>query len=294
MKILIFGGNGFLGSEIALLLQSKKIEYYTVSRSKSTCNFKIDISNFDDFKKLPNNFFDVVINCATMLPGGHYLDNAYLDKIYSTNILGSQNICKWIDNQKSVKKIVNCSTLVVANKPWNLNINEETNTYPTGNHVLYSGSKLMQELIFATFAKYKKLDLVQLRFSTLYGKLMPWNGIICDFIDQAKNNNAIQLSNGSQVSADFLNVIDAAKITIASIESDIEGIVNAASGKETSLLELANFITEIINKNIEINNSESDNFIDNRSVININKLATIINTNDFIDIKNGIKQILQS
>ncbi|MBC7640978.1 MAG: NAD(P)-dependent oxidoreductase [Flavobacterium sp.] len=294
MKILIFGGNGFLGNEICSLLKRQKTDYCTVSRNNSSSDYKIDISNFKDFDILPNHVFDIVINCATVLPGGNYLDNDYLDKIYRTNILGSQNICKWIDKQNSVRKIINCSTLVVVQKPWSVDINENVNTYPSGNHVLYSSSKLVQELIFSTFANDEKIDLVQLRFSAIYGKNMVWSGIICNFIDQAKNNKLINLNNGNKVSADFLNVIDAAKIVVASTNSDVFGIVNAASGSETYLLELAQVINQNLSENIEIINSNENDFIENRSKINIDKLKKIINVIDFIDLKTGINQLLES
>lgn len=293
MKILIFGGNGFLGNEICRLLKLQSSDFCTVSRNNSSTDYRIDISNFKDFAILPDHIFDIIINCATVLPGGNYLDSIYLDKIYKTNILGSQNICKWINNQNSVKKIINCSTMVVAQKPWAIDINETVNTYPSGNHVLYCSSKVTQELIFDTFANDKKIDLIQLRFSAIYGKNMVWSGIICNFIDQAKNNKSINLKNGIKVSADFLNVTDAAKIVLASIKSDVVGIVNAASGVETYLLDLALNINQNLLENIEIINSNENNFVANRSKINISKLKKIINVTDFIDLQTGINELLQ-
>jgi len=152
------------------------------------------------------------VNCATILPGGDYLDPEYLKNIYKTNILGTQNICNWIDKQNTIKNIINCSTLVIANKPWTIPLTEEINTYPKGKHVLYCTSKLTQELLFTTFAENKSINLAQIRFSTLYGKNMKWSGVICNFIDQVKNSNCINLTNGTKISADFLYIEDAAKI----------------------------------------------------------------------------------
>ena len=238
MKVLIFGATGFLGQEICNLFKLQKVDFASVSRSENA-DFKIDIANYYDFEILPNDF-TTIINCATTLPGNNYLDSEYLNKFYQSNILGSQNICKWINGQKNIIKIINCSTMVVVNKPWKIGVDENANTYPTGNHVLYCGSKLMQELLFDTFAKENKIDLVQLRFSTIYGNNMAWSGIICNFIDQAKNYNKIELSNGEKVSADFLNVIDASRIVLASIQKNSTGIINVASGTETYLMDLAN------------------------------------------------------
>lgn len=291
MKVLIFGGNGFLGNALTAHLYEMGFEYCTVSRSDSKSSYNLDISDFEEFSKLPNNFFNIVINCATILPGGNYLDNDYLEKIYKTNILGTQNICKWIDGQSSVTKIINCSTLVVVAKPWPLNLTEEEFTYPSGNHVLYCTSKLTQELIFKTFASAKKIVLSQIRFSALYGETMAWNGIICNMIDQAKENKKITLKNGSKVTVDFLHITDAAKIILATINSNYDGILNGASGHEVSILELANIIGRSFTDTVEIVNIEEENINENRSLISIDKLKKIIDTSLFVNLSDGIQKM---
>ena len=293
MRVLVFGGNGFLGNALNLESSKENILYYSVSRSNKNSNYCVDISDFETFSILPQNYFDAVVNCATVLPGGNYLDSNYLDKIYKTNILGSQNICKWIESQTSIKKIINCSTLVVVAKPWPKFLSETEVTYPTGNHVLYSGSKLMQELIFKTFANNSQKDLTQIRFSALYGETMNWSGLICNLIDQAKLNNKIILKNASKVSADFLYVNDAAKIIIAALNSKYVGILNGASGNNTTILELANTISNNFGDNLVIENTDDPNFLEDSAVISLEKLQTIIDTKSFLSLSDGIKRMLQ-
>lgn len=292
MKILIFGGNGFLGQALGKLFARENIEYSTASRANSNSNYQINISNFEDFKKLPLNYYDVIINCATVLPGGNFLDSEYLEKLFKTNILGSQNICKWIDGQTEVRNIINCSTLVVVAKPWPVSLTEEEATYPTGNHVLYCSSKLTQELIFKTFADGKNICLSQIRFSALYGEKMPWSGIICSLIDQARSNGEIILRNGNKVSADFLHVEDAAKIILSSIKNDYNGILNAASGEEVSLFKLASIIAAELDGSIGLKNSDEMDVDENRSNVKIDKLNKIIDSGGFISINEGVKKML--
>lgn len=293
MRILIFGGNGFLGNSLTALLAAQGISYQTVSRSNKSSDYNFDISNYSAFSKLPKNAFDLVVNCATILPGGDYLDNEYLNKIYATNILGSQNICKWIATQDSIKSIVNCSTLVVVGKPWPLGLSESHSAHPTGKHVLYAGSKLFQELLFETFSKEHQIPLKQIRFSALYGATMPWGGVICNLIDQAKRDGKIVLQNASKVSADFLYIDDASKIILAAIQSDVNGIINGASGKETSIFQIAEEIKSISSKEIEIINTDNNNFVPNRSVINTDKLARIIDTSEFLSFSEGVSKLMQ-
>ena len=292
MRILLFGASGFLGKSLLPLLEADGHNCFTVSRKNTNSSYTIDISNFKEFEILNTEYFDAVINCATILPGGDYLDNNYLNQIYKTNILGTQNICKWINEQDSIKKIINCSTLAVVSKPWNINLSEDENTYPVGHHVLYCSSKLTQELLFSTLASKKNISLTHFRFSALYGKHMHWSGLICNFIDQARAVNKINLTNGSKVSADFLYVEDASKIILAALRSEISGIVNAASGIETTIMELAEVIKFNLNGKVVIENVEKESFIEDRSVIDVSKLNTIIDTKKFVDLKTGISQIL--
>ena len=294
MKVLLFGANGFLGKAVKETLDENNVESYTVSRSVGNADYQVDISSFDDFSNLPNDFFNVVVNCATVLPGGDYLDSDYLEKIYKTNILGSQNICKWMNSQSSITKIINCSTLVVVKKPWAISLlEEEANTYPHGRHVLYCSSKLTQELLFKTFADSRRLQLTQIRFSTLYGETMSWSGLLCNLIDQSKSANSISVANGNSVSADFLYVNDAARIIEAAIKSDVVGIVNGASGVETTILQLAEIISKNSKATVALHNIESEEKSSDRASINISKLKKMIDVNSFLNFEEGVKKMMQ-
>ena len=293
MNILIFGGNGFLGAELKKQFSKTSHTCITVSRN-SPVGHKVDISRISEFSILPVNFFDIVINCATILPGGEYLDNDYLNKIYKTNILGTQNICKWISSQKSIKKLINCSTLAVVNRPWVHDMNEDAATYPTGNHVLYCSSKLMQELIINTTCTELNLNFLNIRFSSIYGENMDKSGIIWNLYNQARLNNEIKLINGNIISYDFISVTDAANIICMAVELDIEGgILNAASGRETSLFDLACVVNNNLPKSVTIRNEDLNISDTNFSIINITKLTQLMNTGDFISLDEGINKLLK-
>lgn len=291
MRVLLFGGSGFLGKSIVNCFSFDEVSIDTVSRGKK-CNYQIDIKSFDDFKKLPNNYYDVVINAATVLPGGDYLDNNYLNNIYETNVLGSQNICKWIKTQSTIKKIINCSTLVVVNKPWQIPLDENAKTYPLGNHVLYSSSKLMQELLFTTFGNLNNIPCVNLRFSSIYGKNMTKSGILFNLFSQIEANKSIEITNGSKISFDFIHVDDAARVIWQVVNSNCTGILNVASGEEIKLIDLAKKTSLLYQDDIIIHNVNDVNFEENFSNVEILKLKKIMKTFNFIPLENGLKEII--
>lgn len=292
MKVLIFGGTGFLGSETNRLLKTYKHETYTASVKNSKSDFTIDISKLESFNSLPLNYFDIVINCASILPGGNFLDIKNLNKTYEINILGTQNICNWINTQVTIKKIINCSTLVINKKPWKINIEETTESFNYGKHVVYSSSKLFQELLFKTFCEKNKIALAQIRYSAIYGKSMKKIGVIWNLINQFKENNNIKLYNSKKISFDFINVKDAASIIKTVIDKDFNGILNAASGMEISIFELATIIKNKIKSKAIIEESETEPFQEDRSSISLKKLSEIINVKSFIPLENGIDQLI--
>ncbi|MNE53824.1 GDP-L-fucose synthase [compost metagenome] len=123
---------------------------------------------------------------------------------------------------------------------------------------------------------------------------MNWSGLICNLIDQARKYKKISLKNASKVSADFLHVDDASKIIVAALNKSLEGIINGASGKETSILKLAEIIAGQFDEAVEIENNEDDNFSEDRAVVSVGRLKQIIDTDKFLDLQIGIQKMMKS
>ena len=123
---------------------------------------------------------------------------------------------------------------------------------------------------------------------------MPKSGVIWALYQQVKNNNSIKIVNGNKVSFDFINVTDAARILVACINSEKrEGILNAASGVETSLFELALIVKKNASESAVIDNEDQTNFASNLSKVDVTKLNQIIDTTSFISLNDGIDQIFK-
>ena len=117
-------------------------------------------------------------------------------------------------------------------------------------------------------------------------------GVIWNLINQFKENNNIKLYNSKKISFDFINVKDAASIIKTVIDKDFNGILNAASGMEISIFELATIIKNKIKSKAIIEESETEPFQEDRSSISLKKLSEIINVKSFIPLENGIDQLI--
>ena len=103
------------------------------------------------------------------------------------------------------------------------------------------------------------VNFLNVRFSSIYGERMDKSGIIWNLQQQAASNSFIKITNGNKVSFDFINVIDAAIILILAIESNkCKGILNAASGIETTLFQLALIIKKYSPTDVKIINEDLD------------------------------------
>ncbi len=195
MKILITGGCGFVGSNIAIYLK-KKLKNSTiftldnlfrkgsiVNRSRLLANkiknYKINIENNKKINALPK--FDLIIDCCAEPAIG--ASNKNPDRVFYTNLVGTFNILKKCKKDKSDiiflsssrvysiqklrsvikrKKIINPQKIVKK-------IDENFSTFKPSS--LYgftklSSEKLIQEIFFQTNLKY-----IINRFGVIAG---PW------------------------------------------------------------------------------------------------------------------------
>jgi UDP-glucose 4-epimerase len=268
MKFLVFGAGGFLGSRLVEGLEGSGHEVTAVHRSGHQNN--VDIRRLEDFEKLSSiPVPDIIVNCASVLPGQPLTDPSYLRSLFEVNVSGAANIMQFA-RARGIRRVINCSTLAVTGKPWPVPLTEKTWLPPSGPHAGYASSKLSQELVMNELAGQSGISLLHLRLSALYGPGMKWAGILPTLIDRAIKNDRIQLTNGGRVSFDFLWVDDLVKAIMAIAEKTewSHGVVNAASGEETGLRSLAEMVVRASGSASEIENKEGDE-AESRAVVDV-------------------------
>ncbi len=195
MKILITGGCGFVGSNIAIYLKKKlkrsdisSLDNLTrkgsvVNRNRlkkfNIKNYKINIENLKKIKKLPK--YNLIIDCCA--EPAIEVSKTDPDRVFKTNLVGTLNILKKCLKDKtniiflsssrvySIKRLRKLVDKNFLSKPININkkINEEFATSSASS--LYgftklASEKLIKELFFTTNLKY-----IINRFGVIAG---PW------------------------------------------------------------------------------------------------------------------------
>jgi len=257
MRVLLFGGDGFLGTAIKKALSGSGHTIAGVPR--------IDITDYANFKELPTDV-DVVINCAAKIPSTAPIQYADMERV---NAGGAKNVAQWVSTN-NIGRLIHCSTASILVRP--------------DNKYAISKRKGEEEVL-------KILpDATIVRFSALYGEGMKWFGVIPTFIDSALAGEKLQVSSGAR--ADFLHVHDAARSIVCAVEKRTPGIVHVASGVETSIVELASIVLSAAPKaqaSIEIIDSPLSS-----AIIDTTRMKKELDFEPSISIQDGIQRIIQS
>lgn len=268
-KVLVVGGAGFVGSNlIHQILQQDVREIIIVDNLLSS-----DVSNIpadprvhfvfgsitDDriLAALPDDL-EYAFHLACFHGNQSSITDPFAD--HENNTLTSLKLFDRLKNITGLKKVVYAAAAcAVAEKTYDApTATTEDQPITLYHDSPYSISKIIGELYGNYYFQQYKLPLVKARFSNVYGPReilgagqwrgtvhTVWRNVTPTFIWRALNGEALPLDNGGNASRDFIFVEDMARGLMAcALRGDAGGVYNLATGRETSILELATIINE--------------------------------------------------
>jgi nucleoside-diphosphate-sugar epimerase len=123
--------------------------------------------------------------------------------------------------------------------------------HPYNNLTLYGAAKVFNEGLLRSFRQMYGLDYVALRYFNVYGPGMDVEGIYTEVLVRwmeqiATEQSPVIFGDGAQT-MDFVHVDDVARANILAAQADATDVVlNVASGRETSLAELARLLLNLM------------------------------------------------
>jgi len=238
-KVIVFGGSGFLGSHVADVLSEKGYQVIIFDRAKSTYlkdSQKMVVGDILDRGQIRNviNGADYVYHFAALAD----IDEAKNKPIETVkiNVLGTVNIldaCK----EFKVKRFIYGSTVYVYSE----------------HGSFYRSSKQSSELFIENYKKIYDLDYTILRFGSLYGRRANKFNSIRNIIRQALLEKKITRDGDGNEVRDYINVFDAARISVNILNDDYKNSHIMITGTQTlKVKELLNMINEMFDNEIEI------------------------------------------
>jgi UDP-glucose 4-epimerase len=129
--------------------------------------------------------------------------------------------------------------------------------HPYANDTLYGAAKTFNEGLFRSFYAMKELDYVAFRYFNVYGPRMDVHGVYTEVLIRwmeriAAGKSPLIYGDGSQT-MDFIFVEDIARANLLAAESTVtDEVFNVASGVETSLVDLADQLLEVMESDLPI------------------------------------------
>ncbi len=268
-KVLVVGGAGFVGSNLVCqILEQGACEIIVVDNllSSDVANIPTDRSvrfvfgSITDDKilaSLPNDL-DYAFHLACYHGNQSSIANPLAD--HDNNTLTSLKLFDRLKEIKGLKKVVYAAAAcAVAEKTYDTpTATTEEQPVTLYHDSPYSISKIIGELYGNYYFQQHQLPFVKARFSNVYGPReilgagqwrgtvhTVWRNVTPTFVWRSIRGDALPLDNGGNASRDFIFVEDMARGLMACALRGVAGdVYNLATGKETSILELATLINE--------------------------------------------------
>jgi nucleoside-diphosphate-sugar epimerase len=268
--ICVIGGAGFVGSNLVhqLLNESpKQIVVIDNLLSSDTANIPADprvkfvFGSVTDAKVLSSIPQDVnyVFHLACYHGNQSSIADPFAD--HDNNTYTSLCLFDHLKTASSLKKVVYAAAAcAVAEKTYDApTATTEDQPISLFHDSPYSISKLIGELYGNYYQLRYNLPFVRARFSNVFGPReilgagrwrgtvhTVWRNVTPTFIWKALHQEALPLDNGGNASRDFIFVEDMARGLMAcALHGNSGEAYNLATGRETSILELATWINEL-------------------------------------------------
>lgn len=302
MKIIILGGGGFIGSNIADSLLSEGHEIVVFER-ESTLPYRAfdpnekltwvcgDFTNHSQISEVLKDADLVIHLISTTLPNNSN-DNPYLDA--DTNLMGTLSLLDaMISND--VKSIIFASSGgTVYGIPKYLPIDEN---HPTQPIVSYGITKLAIENYLLLYKRLHQLEVKIMRISNPYGigQLKFKNhGVITHFLKNIIDKKEIEIWGDGNIIRDYLYIDDLSKAVSQLIKyQGPHSIFNISSGHGVSLNDLITAIESICSEKAKVSYKPSRVSDVDKNILENNLARLELNWQPQNTLKDGISKLLK-
>ncbi len=249
-KVLVTGGNGYLGKFLVKALQNKGAEVFVIDKNIEAGKyaFAVDITDENQVKSVVNKVQpDYIFHLAALLHRERNFDNfALVDKV---NHQGTFNLLMALKDIP-YKNFIFTSTSEIYGD----NQAPFVETQLPDPVSPYSLTKVYSENLIRTFSKLNQKNYTILRLFNFFGENMPQQFFIPQLIHALQNQDSFDMTEGEQT-RDFLYVDDVVSGIILASKNDKskQQTYNLCSGEAVSLKTLVQTIKKQLNSQCQIN-----------------------------------------
>lgn len=300
-KVVVTGGAGFIGSHVADLLIDKGYKVYIFDdlstgikkNINKNANFtKIDVTNF---KKTNLLISKIKPSCIFHLAAWPRIGRSMDDPI-GTNNVNVDGTLSMLEGARinNVPRFIYSSSSSVYGKQKNYIMREDTILNPMS---FYALQKLIGEQYASFYAKTFGMNIITLRYFSVYGDRQPVSGpyalVISKFLDQIKRKQKLTIFGDGNQTRDFTHVSDVAKANILAMKVNINNrtntIINIGTAKETSINQIASYFN---NETEHIIPNPREKYEELRKKADITIAKKILKWKPLISIDKGLETLI--
>ncbi|MEA1864989.1 MAG: SDR family oxidoreductase [Euryarchaeota archaeon] len=256
MKIVITGGSGFIGSNLAEELAKKHevviIDDLSTGRVENVKDLDLELvrGSITDPELLKENFrgVDYVFHQAALPSVQRSIEDPVLAN--EVNICGTLNVLV-AARGAGVKKVIYASSSAVYGDMPELPKRENMKPDPKSP---YAVAKLAGEYYCKVFNEIYGLKTVALRYFNVYGPRQDpssdYAAVIPKFVNRIMAGKGPIIYGDGEQTRDFTFVRDVVQANVLAMESDATGVFNVATGTRISINDLAGMVMEIIGNRV--------------------------------------------
>jgi UDP-glucose 4-epimerase len=296
MRVLVVGGNGFIGSHVVDALLREQDEVIVFDRSPERFRSPLPKVNYvlgdlRDFASVENAIspaIDGVVYLASNAAPPRSLDSAVLDVENLAAVLRLVELCV----KRRVKRLVFASSGgTVYGIPKMLPIPED---HPTDPICSYGVAKLTIEKYLYLYNYLSGLGAIILRIANPYGvRQSPDSaqGVVPVFMNKMIEGKALTVWGDGSVVRDFLEVRDVARLFVLALNSEATGVFNAGSGVGTSINELLELMSAQLGVRPKICREQSRKFDVPTVILDCKKAKNVYSWEPRITLAEGLAEV---
>jgi UDP-glucose 4-epimerase len=296
-KVLITGGAGFIGSNLArrLLQNGNSVTIL----DNYTSGYRSNIDLLPEAKIIEGDVRDknsvelaikgaeVVFHLAASVGNKRSIDFPIMDA--EINVMGTLQVLE-AARKEGVRKIVTSSSAGIFGELKTIPIKED---HPIEPDTPYGCTKLCEEKLCLSYAKLYDIEAVCLRYFNVYGpnqRFDAYGNVIPIFVFRMFENEPLIIYGDGEQTRDFVHVDDVVQANIAASDSiGVSGAFNIASGTRVTINHLVKLITKNHASTIVKYTSERPGDV-KHSLADISYAQEKLNYFPLVDLEKGVEE----
>ena len=294
-RVLVTGGAGFIGSNIAAtLVEENDVRVLDDLSGGSRSNvpdgatlIEGDIRDDEALERATEDV-DLIFHQAALI--------SVVESVREPELTHDLNVTatvKLLERARAESaRFVFASSAAVYGHPEAVPIAEDAPTEPTSPYGL---SKLAAERYVQLYAELYDLPMVALRYFNVYGSGPvggDYSAVIGVFAEQATNGEPITVEGDGSQTRDFVHVRDIVQANLLAGGSDVTGVFNVGTGESVSILELAETVRAVSGTDSEIVHVEGRPGDIDRSRADVSRLESL-GYDPTVALESGLEHLLE-